>query len=97
MYVQRELFPTWTDFFLLIWSSSDDIINDKLTEISYTYEQIIQIIINKIFYKKNILKHSFKIRQRDYAMLSSLHAKCTKKDPASAIHKMYMFGTDFKK
>ena len=47
---------------ILIWSSSDDRINDKITEISNSYEQIIEIIINKIFYKikKTILKHSFK-------------------------------------
>ena len=37
---------------ILIWSSSDDMINDKTTEISISYEQIIEIIINKIFNKK---------------------------------------------
>ena len=37
---------------ILIWSSSDDMINDKIREISNSYEQIIEIIINKIFYKK---------------------------------------------
>ena len=72
MYVQREFFATWTSFDdsffigkgyfrggpILIWSSSDDMINDKITEISNSYEQIIEII------KKTILKHSFKIRQR---------------------------------
>ena len=36
---------------ILIWSSSDDVINDKITEMSNSYEQIIEIIINKIFYK----------------------------------------------
>ena len=81
MYVQREFFATLTDFDdsffigkgylrvgpILIWSSSDDRINVKITEISYSYEQIIEIIINQIIYqkkKKTILKHSFKIRQR---------------------------------
>ena len=63
MYVQRELFAAWTDFddsffyweggtlgvVPLIWSSSE-MINDKITEISNSYEQIIEIIINKIFY-----------------------------------------------
>ena len=49
---------------ILIWSSSEDWINDKIKEISNSYEQIIEIIINKIFdkiKKKTILKRSFKI------------------------------------
>ena len=74
MYVQREHFATWTDFDdsffigkggpILIWSSSDDMTNDKITEIANAYEQIIEIIINKIFNKKKntILNHSFKTR-----------------------------------
>ena len=37
---------------ILIWSSSDDMIDDKITEISNSYEKIIEILINKIFYKK---------------------------------------------
>ena len=37
---------------ILIWSSSDDMINVKIMEISNFYEQIIEIIINKMFYKK---------------------------------------------
>ena len=45
---------------ILIWPSSDDRINDIVTEIYNSYEQIIEIITNKIFYKrkkkKNILK-----------------------------------------
>ena len=32
---------------ILIWWSSDDKINDKMTEISNSYEQIIEIIIIK--------------------------------------------------
>ena len=72
MCVQRELFATWTDFddsfFLLgmdylrggpilIWSSSDDRINDKITEISNSYEQIIEIGMNEIksFIKKPVV------------------------------------------
>ena len=60
----------WTDFdylFLLkwgylrggpvlIWSSSDDMINDKITKILKSLEQIMEIIINKIFYYKKIKK-----------------------------------------
>ena len=45
---------------ILIWSSSDDRINVKITEISNSYEQINEIIINKIIYrKKTIVKRSF--------------------------------------
>ena len=46
---------------ILIWLSSDDMINNKITEISNSYEQIIEIIINKIF---KVLKHSFNTLQR---------------------------------
>ena len=35
--------------------------------------------------------------QASYAILSSLPAKRTKYGPSSAIHKMFMFATDFKK
>ena len=42
----------------LIWSSSDDMINVKITEISNSYEQIIEIIINKIFYEIKKKKQS---------------------------------------
>ena len=49
---------------ILILSSSYGRINEKITKISISYEQIIEIIINKIFYKKKILKYSFKTRQR---------------------------------
>ena len=68
MYVQQELFPrepiSMILFLLgrgflrgspiLIWSSSVNMINDKITEISNSYEQIIEIIMNRIksfFYK----------------------------------------------
>ena len=67
MHAQRELFATWADFddsffigkgvlrggLILIWSSSDDMINAKITEIFNSYEKIIEIIIKiKNFIKK---------------------------------------------
>ena len=52
----------------LIWSSSDDRINDKIKEITNSYYQLIEIIMNKMKFfiknknnkKKKILKRSIK-------------------------------------